>query len=170
MRMRNYSAATERIAQIVGATPVKIEVLDLANAIADKKIDMMLTSSWTGGDTKAWNGMKYYYKVNAWIPKNIVFINKGVFAKLGAGTQKKMMAAAQQAEKRGWQLCREKDSEFEAQLVSHNMQVSGIDPYVRNFLDSAGEKLAREYLKNGAPEDAQSLAQILVEYALERAR
>jgi TRAP-type C4-dicarboxylate transport system substrate-binding protein len=170
LRMRNYSSATERIAQIVGATPVKIEVLDLANAIADKKIDLMLTSSWTGGDTRAWTGMKYYYKVNAWIPKNIVFINKAMFAKFDADTQKKIMVAAAQAEKRGWQLCREKDNEFEAQLVSHNMQVSGIDPYVRNFLDSAGEKLAREYLKNGAPEDAQALAQILVQYTLERAR
>jgi len=170
LRMRNYSAATERIAQLIGAAPVKIEVLDLARAIADKRVDIMLTSSWTGGDTKAWIGMKYYYKVNAWIPKNIVFINKAVYAKLDADAQKKMMAAAQQAETRGWQLCREKDSEFEAQLVGHNMQVSGIDPYVRNFLDNAGEKLAREYLKNGAPDDMQTLAQILVQYTLERAR
>lgn len=170
MRMRSYNITTERIAQWVGALPVKVEVLDLASAIAEKKVDLMLTSSWTGGDTKAWTGMKYYYKVNAWIPKNIVFMNKAVFEKFEAGTQKKIMAAAQQAEKRGWQLCREKDGEFEVQLIDHNMLVSDVDPYVRNYFDNAGEKLAREYLKNGTPDDMQTLAQILVQYTLERAK
>lgn len=170
LRMRDYNAATERIAQIVGATAVKIEVLDLASAIADKKVDLMLTSSWTGGDAKAWTGMKYYYKVNAWIPKNIVFINKAVFNKLSADAQQKIIAAAQQAEQRGWQLCRAKDSEFEAQLAAHNMQIGGLDPFVRNFLDGAGEKVAHEYLKNGHAEDAQELSQILVQYTLERNR
>lgn len=170
LKMRSYNAATERISQLIGASPITIQVIDLAKAIADKKVDLMLTSSWTGGDTKAWTGMKYYYKVNAWIPKNIVFINKTVFAKLNSDSRKKILAAALEAEIRGWKLCKDKDAEFESQLVSHGIAVSGIDPYIRNYLDLAGEKLAREQLKTTSIDDAQTLAQILVQYTLERAQ
>ena len=167
LKMRSYNAMTERISQITGASPVTIQVIDLAKAIADKKVDLMLTSSWTGGETRAWSGMKYYYKVNAWIPKNIVFINKAAFAKLTQDAQKKMLAAAQEAETRGWKLCKEKDAEFESQLAGHNMAISDINPYVRNFLDLAGEKLAREQLKINSLGDAQELAHILTRYTTE---
>jgi len=166
LKMRSYNAMTERISQITGASPVTIQVIDLAKAIADKKVDLMLTSSWTGGEAKAWSGMKYYYKVDAWIPKNIVFINKAAYAKLSPDIQKKMMAAAQAAETRGWKLCREKDAEYEAVLASHNMTISDLNPYVRSILDLAGEKLAREQLKIDSPDDAQTLAQILMQYTM----
>jgi len=166
LKMRSYNAMTERISQITGASPVTIQVIDLAKAIADKKVDLMLTSSWTGGEAKAWTGMKYYYKVDAWIPKNIVFINKTTYAKLSPDIQKKMMAAAQAAETRGWKLCREKDAEYEAVLASHNMTISDLNPYVRSILDLAGEKLAREQLKIDSPDDAQTLAQILMQYTM----
>ncbi len=166
LKMRSYNAMTERIAQITGASPITIQVIDLAKAIADKKVDLMLTSSWTGGEAKAWSGMKYYYKVNAWIPKNIVFINKAAYARLTPEMQQKMMAAAQAAETRGWQLCKERDAEYEAQLASHNIVIADLNPYVRNILDLAGEKLAREQLKINGPDDAQTLARILMQYAM----
>jgi len=168
LRMRDYNAASERIAQIVGATPVKIEALDLPDAIADKKVDLMLTSSWTGSDAKAWTSLKYYYKVNAWIPKNVVFINKSVFSKFSPQLQQKILSAAQLAEQRGWQLCRSKDSEYEALLLAHNMQINPLATYVRNFLDRAGEKMAHEYLKLAVEQDTSAMTQILADYTLTR--
>jgi len=166
LKMRSYNAMTERIAQIMGAAPVTIQVVDLAKAIADKQVDLMLTSSWTGSETKAWSAMKYYYKVNAWIPKNIVFINKAVYAKLAPELQQKLKATAQEAELRGWKLCKEKNVEFEAQLASHNIAIADLNPYIRNILDLAGEKLAREQLKSTSADDTQVITGILMQYTM----
>jgi TRAP-type C4-dicarboxylate transport system substrate-binding protein len=79
MRMRSYSPAIERISNLIGAQPVAIQLTDLSRAIAEEKIDLVLTSSQTGVETKVWSKLQYFYKVNAWIPKNVVFINKKVF-------------------------------------------------------------------------------------------
>ncbi len=170
LRMRNYGPSTERLAQLMGVSSVTIQVVDLAQAITDKKIDMMLTSNLTGIETSAWSGMKYYYKVNAWIPKNIVFINKAAFAALPSEMQKRLLADAARAEERGWKWSRAKDSEFEAKLAAHNMQIANVNPYVRRFLDITGEKLVHEYLGKVPHAEAGNLTQILVDYSMAHAK
>lgn len=164
LRMRAYNPATVRISELIGATPVTIQVVDLARAIADEKLDLMLTSSWTGVDTKAWSRLQYYYKVNAWIPKNIVFINRKVFDRLDAATQKKLSEAASVAEQRGWKLSQNSDQDYEAQLSANRINVSTIDPYLRRYLDRIGENLAREWLKQAGSEELK----ILLKYTTDR--
>ena len=76
---RVYNAGTERIAQIVGAYPVTIQAADLRQALATGLINAFMTSSATGYDTKAWETMSYFYDTQAWLPKNITFVNKAAF-------------------------------------------------------------------------------------------
>jgi TRAP-type transport system periplasmic protein len=163
-RMRNYNSATERIAELTGAVPVTIQVVDLAKAIADESLDMMLTSSWTGVETRAWSKMQYYYKVNAWIPKNIVFINKSVFDKFDANTQKKLRDGARIAEQRGWKMSRDSDQDYESQLAANKVRVSTMDPLLRINLDRIGETLAREWLKRAGSDELK----VLLQYTTDR--
>lgn len=164
LSMRNYSPATERIAELIGARPVTIQVVDLAKAIADEKLDLMLTSSWTGVDTKAWTKLQYYYKLNAWIPKNMVFIQKKLFAKLDEATRKKIIEAAQVAEQRGWKLSQDSDQNYENQLAANKVNVSTMEPFIRKYLDRIGESLARDWLKQAGNEELS----ILLKYTTER--
>jgi TRAP-type C4-dicarboxylate transport system substrate-binding protein len=164
LRMRVYNPASERISQLVGATPVTIQVVDLTSAIAEGKLDLMLTSSWTGVDTKAWSNLRYYYQVNAWFPKNMVFISKKIFDQLDAETQKKLMNAAEVAEQRGWNLSQSTDREFENQLIANKIQVSAMDPYIRRYLDRIGENLAREWLKQAGNDELN----VLLKYTTDR--
>ena len=164
LRMRTYSPATERVAELIGAKPMAIDAVGLANAIAEDRLDLMLTSSWTGVETRAWSKLQYYYRVSAWIPKNIVFINKKFFDNLDGETQRKLSEAAHSAEQRGWKLSRESDQQFESQLQANKIQVSTIDPFLRRYLDRIGEKLAREWLKQAQGEELQ----ILLRYTTER--
>jgi TRAP-type C4-dicarboxylate transport system substrate-binding protein len=165
-RMRTYNPATERIAELTGARPARIEVVDLEQAIADGRLDLMLTSSWTGVETKAWSGMQHYYKVNAWIPKNAVFISRKVFDRLDSATQKVLLDAARAAEERGWTMSRESDMQYEAQLAAHHVAVSNIDPFMRRYLDRIGENLAREWLKQAGTEELK----VLLQYTSERSQ
>ena len=58
---RVYNAATQRIAEIVGAAAVTIQAADLPQALATGLINAFMTSSATGYDSKAWEHMTYFY-------------------------------------------------------------------------------------------------------------
>ncbi|MBC3919269.1 TRAP transporter substrate-binding protein [Undibacterium sp. CY18W] len=164
MRMRSYNPASERIAELALATAVPVQVIDLEKAIASDKLDLMITSSWTGVETRAWSKMQYYYRANAWIPKNMVFISQKVFARFDADTQKKIMDAAQHAEKRGWDMSRDSDAGFENQLRNNKVKVDRVDALLRNNLDRLGEQFVREWLKTASSEEVS----ILLKYTTER--
>jgi TRAP-type C4-dicarboxylate transport system substrate-binding protein len=164
LRMRSYNPAIERIAELIGAKPVTIQVIDLAPAIKDGKFDLMLTSSWTGVETRAWTRMRYYYRVSALIPKNVVFVNKKIFDKLDAGERKQVFDAARRAEERGWKMSQQSTQDFEDQLAANKIVVSNADPFIRGYLDRIGETLAREWLKQAGNEELK----ILLKYTTDR--
>ncbi len=164
LTMRAYSPATVRIAELVGAKPVTIQVVDLGKAIAEDKLDLMLTSSWTGVDVKAWSKMRHYYKVVSWIPKNMVFIDKKIFNGLDAKTRQNIVDAANVAEARGWKASKESDQFYESQLILNKMNVSTMDYNIRSTLDRIGETLAREWLKKAGPDEMY----VLLKYTSER--
>jgi TRAP-type transport system periplasmic protein len=164
MNMRSYSPATERIAELVGAKPITIQSVDLTKAIAEEKLDLMITSSSTGIDTKAWSTLKHYYRVTAWIPKNMVFMNKKLFDSLKPVVQKSIIDAAHKAEERGWRLSQENNRSAEAELAANRIQVSTIDFVIRSYLDRIGESLAREWLKKAGADELG----VLLRYTTER--
>ena len=47
-----------------------------------------------GYDRKVWEHLTHYYKVNAWLPRNYVMVNKGIWDGLDADTQAAMQKAA----------------------------------------------------------------------------
>jgi TRAP-type C4-dicarboxylate transport system substrate-binding protein len=162
--MRVYTPATERIAELLGARPVTFQVVDLGKALAAGRIELMLTSSWTGVDTRAWRSMKYYYKVNAWLPKNMVFISKPIFDALSEGDRKQLLDAARTAEQRGWQMSQESDAEYERELRNNGIRIAGLDFMIRTYLDRIGETVAREWLKKAGPNELK----VLLKYTVER--
>jgi len=162
--MRVYNPTTERIAELIGARAVTVQVMDLAKAIAANRVELMLTSSWTGVDTKAWQSMNYYYKVNAWLPKNMVFIRKNIFERLSLADRKVVLDAARVAEARGWELSRESDSAYEKQLGNNKIKVLGMDFMIRSYLDRVGETVAREWLKKAGNTELE----VLLKYTTDR--
>ncbi len=64
----------------------------------------MITSPSTGASSKAWDFVTHYTPINAWVPKNIVVVNKQMFDKLDADVQAAILAAAATAEARGWEM------------------------------------------------------------------
>lgn len=166
LRMRAYNPATERIAQLVHANPVTVQVVDLARTIADGQVDLMITSSWTGVETQAWTRLLHYYKVSAWIPKNVVFLDKALFDKLDDTSRTTLLELARSAETRGWKMSEDSDRDYEAQLAAHGIKVASMDFFVRRHLDRIGETLAREWLREAGPDELQ----VLLHYMAERSR
>lgn len=164
LRMRSFSPATERIAELVRAKPVTIQVVDLSKAIAGSELDLMITSSWTGVETKAWTRLNHYYKASVFIPKNIVFLRQDIFDSLDAASQKILLDLAKTAEERGWKRSESSDRDYEAVLAANNVKVSTMDFFIRQYLDRIGETIAREWLKQAG----QSELQVLLQYTTNR--
>ena len=102
MKFRAYNANTTRLAELAGAIPTQIEVADLPQAFATGRVDAMITSPSTGVSNKAWDFLSHFYHIQAWIPKNVVIVNKKAFEGLDAAVQDAVRNAAADAESRGW--------------------------------------------------------------------
>lgn len=152
LRFRTYNASTERLAELMGAQPVAVPLVELPAALAAKQLDILLTSATSGVETQAWNHMHHYLDVRAWYPKNAVVANAALWAKLSAGERQAILTAAGKAEVRGWQASREQDARDRKMLAGHGMQVSRPTPRLSAELQRLGERLVREYLHTAGPD------------------
>jgi TRAP-type transport system periplasmic protein len=146
-KMRTYNAATVRIAEIVGASGVDVPMVDVGNALAAGKMDSMITSAVTGAENKVWSHLKYYYEINAWYPKNIVFVNSKAFNALPAATQAAVRNAAREAETRGWALSQVAAASSAAELRAHGMKVERPPVGLELDIKLMGERFAREWVR-----------------------
>jgi TRAP-type transport system periplasmic protein len=64
-KMRAYNPATTKIAQMLGASPVTIQLPELGQALATGAANNFLTSSASGADGKLYEQVKYFYRSTA---------------------------------------------------------------------------------------------------------
>jgi TRAP-type transport system periplasmic protein len=156
LKMRTYNPATSRIAELSGAQPVTIQAAELAQAMATGAVNANITSGATGYDSKAWEQVKYFYDAQAWLPKNIVFVNMKAFTALDKPTQDAVLKAAAEAEARGWKLSQEKTKWYLEQLAKNGMTVAPPSPAFAADLKKVGETMTGEWIKQ-AGADGQAI-------------
>jgi TRAP-type C4-dicarboxylate transport system substrate-binding protein len=156
LKMRTYNPATSRIAELSGAQPVTIQAAELAQAMATGAVNANITSGATGYDSKAWEQVKYFYDAQAWLPKNIVFVNEKAFSALDKPTQDAVLKAAGEAETRGWKISQEKTKWYLEQLAKNGMTVAPPSPALAADLKKIGETMTSEWVKQAGP-DGQAI-------------
>ncbi len=156
LKMRTYNPYTSRIAELAGAQPVTIQVAELAQAFATGAVNANITSGATGYDTKAWEVVKNYYDTQAWLPKNVVFVNKAAFDALDKPTQQALLKCAADAEARGWKASEEKNKWYLEQLAKNGMNVSPPSARLKSDFQKIGETMAAEWMKT-AGADGQAI-------------
>jgi len=150
-KWRAYNVGTTRIAELVGAQPVTVQAADLPQALATGVVNAFMTSGATGVDSKVWETMTHYYDTQAWIPKNVVFVNQDAFDALTPEQQKAVLDAAAAAEERGWRVSQEKTQEYLKTLADNGMTVQPPGPELAEGL-KIGEQLTADWLKNAGEE------------------
>ena len=138
VKWRAYNPNTSRIAQLVGAQPVTIQAAELTQALATGAVTAFMTSGATGYDSKVWEQVKYYYQVDAWLPKNMVIVSQKAFDKLDKPTQEVVLKAAAAAEKRGWKISAEKTIWYTEQLAKNGMKVEKPSEQLKSDLKKVG--------------------------------
>ena len=173
-KMRAYNPATTKIAQLLGASPVTIQLPELGQALATGAannfltssasaaepgqalatgtVENFLTSSASGVEMKLHESVKHFYTVNAWLPRNAIVVNTKAFATLDAATQKTVLDAAAAAEARGWVSSEQKDAEYLKELAARGMKIAAPSPALAAELKKVGVTMTAEWLEKAGPE------------------
>ncbi len=158
LKWRAYNVGTSRIAEIVGAQPVTIQAAELPQALATGVVNAFMTSGSTGYDSKAWETMTHFYDTQAWIPKNLTFVNKAAFEALDKPTQDAILKSAATAETRGWKLAEEKAGWYLEQLKANKMKVLAPSAELKVGLKKVGEQLTADWTKKAGAEGEAVIA------------
>ena len=156
VKFRAYNLTTQTLALLAGAVPTQIEVPDIAQAFSTGRVEAMITSPSTGANTKAWDFVKYYYDVQAWLPKNVILINKKAFRRLTKVQQKAVLEAGKAAEPRGWEMSMVETKEKTAELAKNGMTVEKPSPALMAGLKKIGAKMTDDWVKK-AGADGQAI-------------
>lgn len=151
-KFRSYSAATARLAELLGASPTVIQATDIPQAFATNTVQAMITSSATGVAFKAWEYTKFYYNTQAFHPRNIVFVNERGFQRLPDNLKKAVLDAAAAAETRGWQMARETEGVRNKTLADNGMSVVEPDAAMKAALSKIGDQMLGEWIKKAGPD------------------
>jgi TRAP-type C4-dicarboxylate transport system substrate-binding protein len=156
LKWRSYSVGTARIGELVGAQAVTVQAAELAQALATGVVNALMTSGSSGYDAKIWETIDHYYDLQAWIPKNIVFVNKAAFDALDKPSQAAVLAAAKWAEDHSWTIWQDKSKWYLDQLRAKGMKVLPPNDAVRASFKKIGEQLTADWLKR-AGADGQAV-------------
>ena len=155
LKWRSYNVGTARIGELIGAQAVTIQAAELPQALATGVVNSFMSSGSTGYDSKVWESLTHFYDVQAWIPKNLTFVNKAAFDGLDKPTQDAILKAAVDAENRGWQVWVEKTAWYLDQLKAKGMKVGPPSDKLAADFRKLGETLTADWIKKaGAPGQA----------------
>lgn len=152
MKIRSYSPTVARMIELMGAQPVTVQAADLTQALSTGVVSANLTSSATGYDTKSWEQLTHYYDIQAWLPKNIVFVSQKAFDALDPASREALLKAAAAAETRGWKVSEEKTAWYIDQLKTHGMKVQPAPAALHAELLKIGERMTVEWAEKAGPD------------------
>jgi TRAP-type C4-dicarboxylate transport system substrate-binding protein len=151
-KFRTYSPQTARLAELLGASPTVIQVPEVPQAFATGTITAMITSSATGSSTKAWEFVRNYYLTNAFHPKNVIVVNERAFQRLPENVRKAVLAAAAEAEKRGWEFGKQREQSADKELAANGMTLRQPDAAMQAAFRKVGDTMLAEWQKSAGPE------------------
>ncbi|MBI1209093.1 MAG: C4-dicarboxylate ABC transporter substrate-binding protein [Azospirillum sp.] len=156
LSFRSYGASAARMGELAGMQVTTVQAAELSQAFATGRVNAMITSGATGFDSKIWEHIKYFYDVQAWLPKNMIIVNQAAWDGLDAATQAIVATAAATAEKRGWAESERLAGFYVKELAGHGMTVEPPSNALRSGLEAIGDELMKDWLKT-AGADGQAL-------------
>ena len=149
VKFRSYNSATATFAEELGMIPVQVEAAELSQALATGVAEAFISSGSTGYDRKVWEHLTHYYKVNAWLPRNYVMVNKASWDGLDDATR----AGVQKAADETGAACSAKSEEL-ADWYFEQLQANGMT------VEDAGAEFLAELQAIGAKMQADWLASV----------
>ncbi len=156
IKFRSYNNATARLAELTGMLPVTIEAAEISQAFATGVAESMVSSGSTGYDRKVWESLNYFYEVDAWLPRNYVMVNSGVWDGVSDQNKNIVRACAELAEYAGTWRAVEYTTFTLNGLRAGGMTVAPASDTMKDELRAIGETMTSEWLE-AAGEDGKAI-------------
>jgi TRAP-type C4-dicarboxylate transport system substrate-binding protein len=157
LKLRIYSTETRRMGELLKAQPLIVQFGEVPQAFSTGLINAMFTSPQTGIDTQAWDFVKNLTMVGALFTKQLVAINAEVFGKLPKAQQDALIAAAESAEKAGFERMKALTVQQLDLIKSRGVQVSTASPELIAELKKIGAQMQDEWKAKATPEQRKVL-------------
>lgn len=155
VKIRAYNKTQERLANLAGAVPIQIEVPEIPQAFSSGRVNAMITSPSTAATAQAWEFINHHYDTQAWLPKNIVVVNKRAFMGLNKPLRQAILDAAAKAEARGWNMSKEETTIATNLLRDHGVAIEAPSVELNRDLHKFGEIIADEWKRNAGDRGAK---------------
>jgi TRAP-type C4-dicarboxylate transport system substrate-binding protein len=152
IKFRSYNNATARLAELTGMLPVTVEAAEISQAFATGVAESMVSSGATGYDRKVWESLTHFYEVDAWLPRNYVFVNKDMWGGVSDDHKAVMTDCATAAEARGTEASREYTGFTLKGLAEGGMTVAPAGDQLKSDLQEIGATMTTEWLENSGAE------------------
>ena len=146
VKFRSYNSATARLAELSGMLPVQVEAAELSQALATGVAESFVSSGSTGVDRKVWEHLSHFYAVNAWLPRNYIFVNKDSWASLSDKSRDCLKTEAAIAEKTGTDTAESLAAGYLVTLADNGMKVQDAEGQFLADLKSIGATMTTEWL------------------------
>ncbi|UWQ22003.1 TRAP transporter substrate-binding protein [Jannaschia sp. W003] len=146
LKFRSYNTATATFAEELGMIPVQVEAAELSQALATGVAEAFISSGATGYDRKVWEHLSHYYKVNAWMPRNYVVVNKQTWDGLDPAVQEGLQKAGDEAAAECMAKSEELSDFYFDELEKNGMTVTDASGQFAEELQSIGAKMKEQWL------------------------
>ena len=160
VKLRAYNPSTARLAELLGAVPATIATSEISQAFSTGVINGMITSPSTGVDSQAWDFVSHYYDVQAFLPKNMVIVNKGAYDGLSDEVKTALQEAAELAETRGFEMAEVATTEATNTMADNGMNVLPTPEGLAADFETIAATMRAEWLEQ-AGEDGQKIVDAL---------
>jgi len=147
LKFRSYNTATARLAELTGMLPVQIEAAEISQAFSTGVAESMISSGSTGYDRKVWESLTHFYEVDAWLPRNYIMVNKGVWDGVNKNNRNVIRACAELAEYAGTWRAVEYTTFTLNGLRAGGMTVGPAGDGLKSELKEIGATMSEEWLK-----------------------
>ena len=112
----------------------------------------MVSSGSTGYDRKVWESLNYFYEVDAWLPRNYVIVNSGVWDGVSDQNKNVINACAGLAEYAGTWRAKEYTGFTLQGLRDGGMMVAPASDQMKSELREIGKVMTAEWLEAAGAE------------------
>jgi TRAP-type C4-dicarboxylate transport system substrate-binding protein len=158
-RQRAYNEMTSSLAKYMHTVPTTVQMTELTQAMTTGTIQLFNTSPTSAVVFKAWEFTTHFYDTNAWLPKQMVFVNEAAFKKLPPQAQDAILKASATADKRGWEMSRQKVDEARKELAAKGMKVVKPGPKLQAEFDKIGEQMLNDWLRKADDDGKKVVAE-----------
>ncbi|WMS42399.1 TRAP transporter substrate-binding protein [Acuticoccus sp. MNP-M23] len=146
VKFRSYNNATARLAELTGMLPVQIEAAEISQAFATGVAESMVSSGATGYDRKVWESLTNFYEVDAWIPRNYIFVNTSVWDGESDEIKSVVTDCAAKAEEAGTKRAVDYTDFTLGELKKNGMSVEPPSEQLATELREIGDTMTAEWL------------------------